>query len=307
MVAVACEHQVVIVVRPPPTAYHLPHARTRVGDPGLETQLDSRRNPRARHRSYTWGRVYASHGGRLCPCSREPLHARPSARNSHAPPLFFVGLAGARPPQNPACSANAPRAFTPPLGFAPPDVGPAAVAARDADTASAAVLDLLCSLSARRQTYLKEVASPTAVAWSPPRAEDGACWLAVRTADGRVRLFAPPARLEPEWRCVSDLTDVVVHHRATVTWKTPGVRALNACAWVRASEQAGSDTSCVSLLFVSLVPFSSQQQNAPKSVQAPQMGAPLGAGPSSAAAIEAAAAAAAAAAPPQRRPPAARR
>jgi len=150
------------------------------------------------------------------PCTRLKPNALYNAAGSDAPtrPRVCFWL------QNPCWKSGAPRAFTPPVAFCPPEVGQAAVLASEVDSPAAQQLDLLCSRGATDSIYLRAVASPVSLAWSPVHgaAARGGCTLAVLGSDSRLRLYEPPAGVDAAWTLVQDLTDGLVAHKRTAVW-----------------------------------------------------------------------------------------
>ena len=124
--------------------------------------------------------------------------------------------------QNPA-DPDGPRGFTPPRRFGPPDVGAARVRHADAETGSAAALELLLDNSRgyAANRFNREAAAPRALGWGPPGAPPGrgGCALAVAYNDGRLLLYAPPRAAQHAWDEAQDLTDAAMRHREAQDWK----------------------------------------------------------------------------------------
>ena len=135
------------------------------------------------------------------PLTREP--ARPRAQNPAAP--------------------DGPRGFTAPRRFAAPDVGAGGVRPSDAESGSAALLELLLDNSRGygAQRYNREAAAPRALAWGPPGAPPGCggCALAVAYADGRLLLYGPPQGGAHHWQEVQDLTAAQLQRMQADNWR----------------------------------------------------------------------------------------
>lgn len=144
----------------------------------------------------------------------------------HAPHALTLCLASAWCAQNPY-APTAARAFTPPVAFDPPDVGQAFVTAGDADTWQATALDVLCSKGVTHAQYLRVLANPVGLAWSPLLPATGTCFLAVLGSDFRVRLYTAPQGLDFAWQQVQDLAGGLLSRRRQVDWGTGTVRQLD--------------------------------------------------------------------------------
>ena len=164
-------------------------------------------------------------------CTSPLVRRRPAGgcRSLRAPGCARTdGVHCRRCTQNPY-APQAARAFTPPVAFDPPDVGQAYVSDGDADTWQATALDVLCSKSVTSALYLRDLANPVGVAWSPLSPATGSCLLAVLTTDFRVRLFQAPKGLDLAWQQVQDLADGLLARRRQVDWVNSAVRRLDCC------------------------------------------------------------------------------
>ena len=113
------------------------------------------------------------------------------------------------------------------MAFDPPDVGQVFVTAGDADTWQATALDVLCSKGVTNAQYLRDLANPVGLAWSPLLPATGTCFLAVLGSDFRVRLYTAPQGLDFAWQQVQDLAGGLLSRRRQVDWGTGTVRQLD--------------------------------------------------------------------------------